>query len=311
LNVLFMGTGPLGIPSLERLVSSEKYQLVGIITQPDRPAGRGMKLRPSPVKEFGVLHNIPVSQPEEIKREPEVVREFEADVVVVAAYGQILSREIIDIPPLGTINIHASLLPKYRGAAPIQWALINGDLETGVTTFYIDEGLDTGDVLLERAIPIGPDDTAGSLHDKLALLGADVIVETLDGIASGTLEAHPQEHSQATHAPKITKEMARIDWSKSSRDLFNLIRGLNPVPGAFTLLEGKRLKVHFAVVHNKSAKSGAYGEILDFSEEGLVVQTGDGQLLLTELQPEGKRKMPANEFIRGHQVSLNSILGDQ
>ncbi len=305
----------MGLPTVEALIKtqikidSEKYELLAIFTQPDRPAGRGLKLRASPVKEFALAQNIPLFQPAKINQDLERVRSFEPDVIIVAAYGQILSKELLAIPKCGTVNIHASLLPKYRGAAPIQWALIHGESETGISTFFINEGLDTGDLLSIKAIPISEDDTAGTLEAKLAALGAEVMLATLRGIAEGTLKAQPQDHAQATLAPKIKKELAHIDWTRSAQELFNLIRGLNPSPGAFTSFDGKRLKIYRSRVLSTMSSSGAPGEILQLGAQGMIVRTGSGVLELTEVQPEGKKIMLGSEFVRGHQIKIGSFLG--
>lgn len=309
MRLLFLGTGCLGLPTLKALIQSNDHELLAIFTQPDRPAGRGLKLKASPVKEFAVAQDIPVYQPEKINRDLDRVRSFSPDVIVVAAYGQILSKELLLIPPKGTINIHASLLPKYRSAAPIQWALINGESETGITTFLIDEGLDTGDLLLKRTIPITEDDTAGSLEAKLAELGSEVMLETLNGIATGRLKAEPQDHSKATLAPKIKKELAQLDWAKSARELFNLIRGLNPAPGAYTFYNGKRLKIHRSRVVSVENSNATSGEVIQLSTGGLILKTGDGSLELTEIQPEGKKTLTATEFVRGYQIKIGDRLG--
>ena len=308
MKLLFYGTGPLGVPSLDALHKTPNYDLRAVFTQPDRPAGRGMKLRPSAIKQYALDNNIPIHQPEKINHDLELVRSYKPDAVVVASYGQILSPELIAIPPKGTINIHASLLPKYRGAAPIQFAIMNGESETGITTFFIEKGLDTGDMLIMKKLPITDEDTAGSIHDKLAGLGVEAILETLDGIASGQLSGTPQNDELASHAPKITKEMALIDWSGDARSIFNKIRGLNPMPGAFTHLNGKRLKVHMSKM-NEEIASGGPGEIVDVLDEGIVIQAGSGSILLTEVQIEGKKRMPAAEFARGHQINISSSLG--
>ncbi|MBI1730532.1 methionyl-tRNA formyltransferase [Candidatus Acetothermia bacterium] len=309
MRLLFLGTGSLGLPTLRALIQSNDHQLLAIFTQPDRPAGRGLKLKASPIKEFALEHQIPVYQPEKINRDLDQVRSYNPDVIVVAAYGQILSKELLSIPPQGTINIHASLLPKYRGAAPIQWALIHGESETGITTFLLNERLDTGDLMLKRAIPITEDDTAGSLEAKLAELGSEVIFETLDGIATGKLKAQPQDHLKATLAPKIKKELAQLDWTKSAKELFNLIRGLNPSPGAYTFYKGKRLKIHRSRVASINAGSATAGEVIQLNPQGLILKTGDNSLELTEVQPEGKKALTGTEFVRGYQIKIGDRLG--
>lgn len=307
MRVIFLGTGRLGLPTLKALAQSDEHELVVVITQPDRPAGRGLRVRPSPVKELAAELKLPVFQPERVNDEVEKIRAFEPDVLVVAAYGQILSKALLEVPKMGSVNLHASLLPKYRGAAPIQWALICGERETGVTTFLMDEGLDTGPILLQRELAITDEDTAGTLEEKLAELGAELMLETLQGLERGTLTPRPQDDSQATKAPKIKKEMGRLDWAKSARELFNLIRALEPTPGAYTFYKGRRLKVHRGrVVEGESA--GEPGEVVSL-QGGLIVQTGEGALELVEVQPEGKRIMGGLDFIRGYRVQVGERLG--
>lgn len=309
MRLIFFGTGILGLPTLRRLAASVEHELLAVFTQPDRQAGRGMKLRASPIKELALELDLPIHQPPRINADLESVRSYQPDVIVVAAYGQILSKELIDVPRVGIINIHASLLPKYRGAAPIQWSLINGEAETGITTFFIEEGLDTGDILLKRSIPISDEDTTASLEIKLADLGAEVMLETLSGLELGTLKADPQNHQAATLAPKIKKEMALIDWSKNAREIFNLIRGLNPNPGAYTFFNGKRLKIHRSALKSIAGTKGTAGEIVELDDLGPVVGTGAGQLILTEVQLEGKKSMSGSDFVRGYQIRHGSKLG--
>jgi len=307
MRVIFLGTGRLGLPTLEALARSDEHELLAVITRPDRPAGRGLKLRPSPVKELAESLRLPVLQPERVNEEVQKIRALKPDVLVVAAYGQILSKELLDVPKRGSINLHASLLPKYRGAAPIQWALIRGEAKTGITTFLMDEGLDTGPILLQRELPITDEDTAGMLEEKLSEMGAPLMLETLEGLGRGTLTPKPQDDSQATKAPKITKEMGRLDWGKSARELFNLVRALNPAPGAYTFYKGRRLKVHRSRVVG-TEREREPGEVLSV-EGGFLVQTGEGALKLMEVQPEGRRIMSGMDFIRGYRVQVGDQLG--
>jgi len=307
MRVIFLGTGRLGLPTLEALARSDEHELLAVITQPDRPAGRGLKLRPSPVKELAESLRLPVLQPERVNEEVQRIRALKPDVLVVAAYGQILSKELLEVPKLGSINLHASLLPKYRGAAPIQWALIRGEAKTGITTFLMDEGLDTGPILLQRELPITDEDTAGMLEEKLAEMGAPLMLETLEGLGRGTLTPKPQDDSQATRAPKIKKEMGRLDWGKSARELFNLVRALNPAPGAYTFYKSKRLKVHRSRVVEPEREREP-GEVLSF-DGGFLIQTGAGALELIEIQPEGRRIMSGMDFVRGYRVQVGERLG--
>jgi len=305
LRIIFIGSGDIGIPTLEGL--AQAHEVVAVFTRPDRPAGRGHLLRATPIKEATQKLGLPLHQPESVNS-PEslrLIRELKPEAIVVAAYGEILAKELLEIPPRGAINLHASLLPKYRGAAPIEWAIIRGERETGITTFLMDEGMDTGDILVQRRVPIEDDDTAGSLRAKLAPVGAEAMLVTLAGLEQGTLEPKTQDHSQATYAPKLKREMGKLDWGKSSRDLFNLIRGLNPAPGAFTFFRGRRLKVHRSRVV-EDGYQGQPGEVVDVNK-GLIVKTGDGALELVEVQPEGKRPMGGLDFVRGYRVEVGEL----
>ena len=308
MRIIFIGSGEIGVPTLEGLAHA--HEVAAVFTRPDRPAGRGKKLRATPIKEAAQKLGLELHQPESVNF-PESLRlieELKPEVIVVASYGEILSKELLEIPQRGTINLHASLLPKYRGAAPIEWAIIRGEQETGITTFLMDEGMDTGDILMQRRVPIEEDDTAGSLHDKLAEVGAEVMLETLGGLERSILKPQPQDHSRATYAPKLKKELGKLDWSRPSRELFNLIRGLNPAPGAFTFFKGKRLKVHWARVVDLDHQ-GRPGEVVSV-DEGLIVKTGDGVLELSEVQPEGKRPMGGPDFVRGYKVTKGDRLGE-
>jgi len=306
MRIVFIGSGEIGVPTLQKL--SQAHSIAAVFTRPDRPAGRGKRLRATPIKEAAQKLGLELHQPESVNS-PEslrLIRELKPEVIVVAAYGEILSKDLLQIPRRGAINLHASLLPKYRGAAPINWALIRGERETGITAFLMDEGMDTGAILVQRRVPIEDDDTAGSLQAKLAEVGAEAMRETLEGLEKETLRPQPQDHSQATYAPKLKKELGRLDWRRSSRELFNLIRGLNPAPGAFTFFRNKRLKVHRSrvVAGDYGAQSG---EVV--SLEGLIIKTGDGALELLQVQPEGKRPMGGPDFVRGYRIDVGERLG--
>ena len=309
MNVIFMGTPDFAVPGLKKIIES-RHKVLAVVTVADKPAGRGKKIRSSAVKQFALEQGLPVLQPEKLKA-PEFLEElnaFNADLFVVVAF-RILPPDVFNMPQKGTINVHASLLPAYRGAAPIQWAIINGEDHTGVTTFFIDEKVDTGQILLKKETDITSQMTAGELHDKLALLGAQALIETIDGIDSGLLKPQPQS-GQVTSAPKITKELGRIDWSRQALDIHNLVRGLSPYPGSYTFIKGKLLKVLGSQVKETVDKEyGNPGIIVSINKNGpLEVQTGRGVLCVTEVQPEGKRAMGAGEFIRGSRLQVGDKL---
>ncbi|GBD93794.1 methionyl-tRNA formyltransferase [bacterium BMS3Abin05] len=310
MKIVFMGTPDFAIPTLEALLESS-HLVAGVVTRQDKPKGRGRKLLPSPVKAAAEKYGLPVLQPESLKSRAflERLSEWGADVFVVVAF-LILPPEVFKLPPKGTINLHASLLPKYRGAAPIQWALINGENETGVTTFFIDEHVDTGNILLQEKVKIYPEDTAEVLRERLAYLGGKVMVRTLDLLERGELEPKPQA-GEATRAPKIRKEDCEINWSQPAGKIVNLIRGVSPVPGAFTYFRGKIFKIHRAKVseHHTHAK-GLPGEIVYVhSKKGLIVRSGEGTIELIEVQPAGGKRMSALDFLRGHRIQKGEILG--
>ena len=295
-----MGTPEFAVPSLEMLIKSE-HEIAAVVTRPDRPRGRGLELRPSPVKELVTGHGIKVLQPEKA-RAPDFIKDVKKiapELIVVVAFGQILTRELLEIPLNGCINVHASLLPLYRGAAPINWAIINGERETGITTMLMDEGMDTGEILLQRSIPISPDDTAGSLHDKLAPSGALLLMETLSLLKDGMLKPKKQDNPQASYAPLLKKDDGRINWSLSAEMILNRIRGMNPWPGAFTEYRGKSLKILSADVADRE---GQPGEILAVDRDTILVACARGSIEILEIQPSGKRRMTTPEFLRGHLV---------
>lgn len=308
MRVIFMGTPDFAVPSLEALLT--KHEVVLVVTQPDKPKGRGKKMVPTPVKACALEHGIPVLQPEKVK-EPEFVeqlRSYEPDLIAVTAFGQILNEPILEMPKYGCINVHGSLLPKYRGAAPMQWSIIDGEKVTGITTMYMAKGLDSGDMLLKAEVEITDDDTFETIHDKMAVTGANLLLDTLDQLEAGTLERIPQDHEAATYAPMITKETGHIDWSKNRQDIINLIRGLNPVPAAYTIYEEEVLKIFGATLSDVQADSAAHGEIVAVTKKGFVVKCGDGCLLITEVQARGGKRMMTDAYLRGHAVKEGILL---
>lgn len=308
MRVIFMGTPDFAVPSLEALLT--KHEVVLVVTQPDKPKGRGKKMVPTPVKACALEHGIPVLQPEKVK-EPEFVeqlRSYEPDLIAVTAFGQILSEPILEMPKYGCINVHGSLLPKYRGAAPMQWSIIDGEKVTGITTMYMAKGLDSGDMLLKAEVEITDEDTFATIHDKMAVTGANLLLDTLDQLEAGTLERIPQDHDAATYAPMITKETGHIDWSKNRQDIINLIRGLNPVPAAYTIYEEGVLKIFGAALSDVQADSAANGEIVAVVKKGFVVKCGDGCLLITEVQARGGKRMMTDAYLRGHAMKEGILL---
>lgn len=308
MRVIFMGTPDFAVPSLEALLT--KHEVVLVVTQPDKPKGRGKKMVPTPVKACALEHGIPVLQPEKVK-EPEFVeqlRSYEPDLIAVTAFGQILSEPILEMPKYGCINVHGSLLPKYRGAAPMQWSIIDGEKVTGITTMYMAKGLDSGDMLLKAEVEITDEDTFATIHDKMAVTGANLLLDTLDQLEAGTLERIPQDHDAATYAPMITKETGHIDWSKNRQDIINLIRGLNPVPAAYTIYEEEVLKIFGAVISGVQVDDAANGEIVAVVKKGFVVKCGDGCLLITEVQARGGKRMMTDAYLRGHAMKEGILL---
>ncbi|MBW1741323.1 MAG: methionyl-tRNA formyltransferase [Deltaproteobacteria bacterium] len=308
-RIIFMGTPAFSVPALKALHENHD-EVLAVVTQPDRPKGRGRRMVPPPVKEVASTLGYPVLQPARIK-EPWFVEKMIAldpDIFVVVAYGRILPGSVLAIPRLGAINIHASLLPKYRGPAPIQWAIINGEQETGVTTMWMDEGMDTGEILLTSKVPIRPDDTSVSLHHRLADVGAQLLIETLNKLRSGDLVGTPQDKTQATYAPFLKKEDGRIDWTKDAKSLDAFIRGMNPWPGAFTFLFGKRLKIFKAEGLQKPAKEKP-GTVLEGFPEDFNVATGRGILALKEVQLESAKRISVKDFLRGCPVPTGTRLG--
>jgi len=309
LRIVFMGTPDFAVPSLQALLEND-YNVVAVVSQPDRPKGRKRVLTPPPVKVEAEKRGIPVLQPERMRR-PEAVAElaaYEPDLIVTAAYGQLLPKAVLELPKHGCINVHGSLLPKYRGGAPIQHAIMNGEPTTGVTIMYMAEGLDTGDMISRVEVPITDDDNAGTMFDKLSTAGADLLLRTLPELLAGRLKAVPQDHSQATLAPNIKREDEEIDWSRPARSIFNQIRGLSPWPVAFTTWNGENFKIWSARM-GSSGGSHKPGTVLRSSEEGIEVAASEGTLLLTEVQPAGKKAMSAADFSRGGAMKLGTVLG--
>lgn len=313
MRILFMGTPEFAVPSLN-ILADRGYQVAAVVTVPDRPRGRGQKTQASPVKVAALSRSIPVLQPEDLSH-PSFISELRAiapDLIVVVAF-RILPPAVFQLPPKGTFNLHASLLPKYRGAAPIARAIMNGESETGVTTFLLQERVDTGSILLQARVRIGPDETAGELHDKLAEVGAEIVLQTVRLIELGKAEPRPQNDSQATSAPKIFKEDCRIDWSRPANVIHNFVRGLSPVPGAWCMLNGVLVRV-FRTSRTVSGREGQGvahpGVILRADDGSLTVQTGDGPIAILELQQEGRKRMGVAEFLRGFALREGDRFGD-
>ena len=309
MRVVFMGTPDIAVPCLKKLID-EKHDIIGVVTQPDRPKGRGKKLAMSPVKELAVEHDIPVYQPLRARDDEfvHIMKELNPDLIVVIAFGQILPKELLEIPEKGCINIHVSLLPKYRGAAPINWVIINGEEKTGVSTMYMDEGLDTGDVILSKEFALSDTITAGELHDIMMCEGAEIMKETIDLIEKGEAPRTPQNDAEHSYAPTMNKELGRIDFSKDAVTIHNLVRGVNPWPGAFTEYDGKKMKVWKTIVTGeKSSKEAGY--VLNVDKKGIKVNTGEGVLLIEEIQMPNKKRMPVSEYIKGNSIEEGSILG--
>jgi methionyl-tRNA formyltransferase len=302
-RIVFMGTPDFAVPSLAALF--ELGDVVAVVTQPDKPKGRGQALALSPVKAYALERGVPVLQPQKLRTPPfsEVLREYQPDVAVVTAYGKILPKDLLDTPRHGCLNVHASLLPRFRGAAPIQWAIAHGDAETGVALMVMDVGLDTGPVLAEKRLPIAPDETSATLHDKLSGLGGQLLREFLPAYLAGTLTPRPQPEQGMVLAPIIAKEEGQLDFSRPAVELERRLRAFTPWPGAFTTFEGKLFKVHRARV---GAGQGAPGSVVSAGPQGLEVACGEGSLVLLEVQPEGKRVMPVADFLSGRKLAPGS-----
>lgn len=310
MKVIFMGTPDFSVGTLEALVEAG-HEVVLAVTQPDKPKGRGKEMQFTPVKECAMRYGIPVFQPVKVRQQEciEELRKYEADIMVVVAFGQILPKEILEMTPYGCINVHASLLPKYRGAAPIQWAIINGETESGVTTMQMNEGLDTGDMLLKTVIPFADDETGGSLHDKLSAAGAKLCVETLEGLQAGSIVPEPQRETTTDYARMLDKQLGNINWKQSAVEIERLIRGLSPWPSAYTNWNGKIMKIWSAKAL-EGIKSSEEGTIVKVEKDAFYVQTGEGYLKVEELQIPGKKRMDAGAFLRGYEVKEGNVLSN-
>lgn len=318
MKVIFMGTPDFAVGTLRAIIEAG-HEVSLVVTQPDKPKGRGGKMAISAVKEAALEYELPIFQPDRIRKEENIayLREYEADVIVVVAFGQILPKEILEMPKYGCVNVHASLLPKYRGAAPIQWAVIAGEKVSGVTTMHMDEGLDTGAILLQRELELAEDETGGSLFDRLSQVGAELLVETLKGLEEGTISERAQDDSLASHTSIIKKSFGEIDFTKPAKEIECLIRGLNPWPSAFTHYNGKLLKIWKAQVLTEEEAKGQLsadfseakaGEIVGITKHSLFIKTGEGLLSVLELQLEGKKRMEIDAFLRGVQIKEGEIL---
>jgi methionyl-tRNA formyltransferase len=308
-SILFMGTPDFAVPSLKILIEN-KLPLVGVVTQPDRPSGRGHRLMPPPVKMLAQAHGLPVLQPERIRDESflQIFRELAPELVVVVAFGQILPGEMITHPKFGCINVHPSMLPKYRGAAPIQWSLIKGETTTGMTIMRLDEGVDSGDILLQEPLPIEPEENFGSLHDRLAEVGARMLYRTITMIQDQSIQPVPQDHAKATLAPKIKKEDCLLDWNRRVKDVLSLIRGLSPSPGAYTYLDGKKLKIYSA--KGEESPTVLPPGTVNLAEDGrLAIATSNGFVYPDDIQLENKNRMSMRDFLRGYRIGTGTILG--
>ena len=310
MRIVFMGTPDFAVGSLQALSESGKHEIVGVVTQPDRPKGRGNKLLMTPVKEYALAQGYTVYQPQKVKTEEfvQVLRDLQPELIVVAAFGQFLSKEILELPKYGCINVHASLLPKYRGAAPIQYAIIKGEKESGVTIMQMDIGMDTGAMLAKVVVPIGENTTMGELHDALRAAGAELLLNTIDDIASGKAKAIAQNDAEATYATLLDRSMEHIDWSKSAQEVHNLIRGFNPAPSTFTKLpSGKSLKIWGSRLTDKTSDAVA-GTVIEATKHSFFVACGEGVVEITEVQPESKKRMPAQVFLNGRGVQVGEVL---
>lgn len=310
MRIVFMGTPDFAVGSLQALCESGKHEILAVVTQPDRPKGRGNKLLQTPVKEYALAQGLTVYQPQKVKTPEfvELLNELQPELIVVAAFGQFLSKEILELPKYGCINVHASLLPKYRGAAPIQYAIIKGEKESGVTIMQMDIGMDTGAMLDKVVVPIAENTTMGELHDALREQGAALLLQVIDKIAAGTAVAEPQDDAQATYATLLDRSMEHIDWSKTAQEVHNLIRGFNPAPSTFTKLpNGKSLKIWGSKMTDKSSAAAA-GTVIETGKHSFFVACGEGVLEIIEVQPESKKRMPAQVFLNGRGVQEGDLL---
>lgn len=307
MNIVFMGTPDFSVESLKRL--KEKHNVVAVVSQPDKPKGRGKKLVNTPVKQFALDNGIEkIYQPEKIKDEEviKILKNLDADLFVVVAYGQLLSEQVLNIPKYGCINVHGSLLPKYRGAAPIQWSIINGEEKTGVTIQYMEKGMDSGDMILKEEIIIEKTETYKTLYDKMSIVGAEALIKAIELIETGNVNAEKQNHDEATYAPMIYKEMGHINWNNSSKDIINLIRGINPIPMAYSIYKDEVFKISEA--EEVSGYSGNIGEIVDVQKDGFIVKTKDSSIIIKEMQAKGGKRMKTSDYLRGHSIEKGTIL---
>ncbi len=313
LRVVFMGTPEFACPTLQKLIDRGE-DVIAVVTQPDRPKGRGQKTVPPPVKELAEKNGIPVLQPLKVRAPEfiEVLKGMKPDLIVVVAFGQILPKALLDIPEFGCINVHASLLPHYRGAAPLNWCIINGETETGVTTMLMDEGLDTGAMLVKKTTPIDPEEDTRSLHDRLSVLGAETLSETLDLLAAGKLDPEKQDDSLSCYAPMLKKEHGLIDWNREPLAIKNMIRGMSPWPGAFTWLDGKMVKIYKVRIHEMQDRNPAPpGTVLKVGKDGIEVACRGGAIIIDELQLEGRKRLPAGDFLAGCKILPGAVLGNR
>lgn len=306
MRIVFMGTPEFAVPSLEILVKNN-MDVVMVVTQPDKPKGRGYKVSYTPVKECAVKYNIPVMQPEKVgsREAVEQLKALKPDLFVTCAFGQLLTTDVLQIPRLGTVNVHGSLLPKYRGAAPIQWAVINGEKKTGVTTMLTVLKLDAGDILLSREIEIDDEMTAGQLHDKMSVIGAELLMDTIKGLEKGSITPVPQNDSEATYAPRITRETGKINWENTAESIHNLVRGTNPWPGAYSYLNGERMRIWKTKVYSESEKTGKEpGTIIGINKDSFMIQTGKGIVSVSEVQCDSGKRMTVEQYLCGHKINL-------
>lgn len=314
MKIVYMGTPDYAVGALEALIAAG-HQVTAVLTQPDKPKGRGREMQMTPVKQCALQHGIPVFQPVRVKEAQavEVLRSYEADVFVVAAFGQILSEEILQMPKYGCINIHASLLPRYRGAGPIQWAVINGEKESGITIMQMDKGIDTGDILLQSVVPVSEKETGDSLHDKLAAEGARLIVEALAGIEAGKIIPRKQKDEDSCYARRLDKSMGKIDWDQETVKIERLVRGLTSWPGTYTFHRGKTLKIWESDISQEKGADGreAPGTVTAVEKDAFYVRTKDGALKVSQVQLEGKKKMTVRDFLLGYQIRPGEMLGEQ
>lgn len=309
MKIVFMGTPEFAVPCLQKIID-EGHEVLAVVTQPDKPKGRGKKLAMPPVKELALKYDIDVYQPVKAREESfvEKLKEINPELIVVVAFGQILPKSILDIPKFGCVNVHASLLPKYRGAAPLNWVIINGEEKTGVTTMYMDVGLDTGDMILKSEIPLDDEITAGELHDKMMVQGAEVLKDTIDLISKGEAPREKQNDEETCYSPIMDKSLGNIDWSKSATDIHNLIRGVNPWPSAYTTYDKQTMKIWKTKVLDKSSEKTP-GTIINVDKNGIEVSTGDKALQISEIQMSGKKRMIVSEYIKGNDISTGIVLG--